>query len=1420
MSTTATTIDFSKIRTDNGSQSSAFEEFCCQLARRDSKVAEQEGAATFQRLRGAGGDGGVECLWTFIPEDGETVKWGWQSKFFWELDKSQMDKSVGAAVLNHPELTRYVFCLPFDPTGKRQGPGKSEVEKLEGYVKDWEAIAAENGAEVKFEIWFRSDLIDRLTQADPHGGLRRYWFDEPFFAAKSFEQHVMAASVSAQPRYTPYLRVTVPIYHSFSAFGQSSEWFSAIRKVSRDIIRSIRYWAVPAKSAEKIDYPADARDAVVHLRSGIDQILHQLSDIEFERIIDKANVGRFLVLANQTLQKAEECLSLCIKEVEQKHGQGTAKSALFKQFMADYNAELPTRHVDRTEQIVDALRKCVAWAETELELASTQCLLVLGRAGSGKTHAFCDLAIERLKSGAYSICLFGNQFGGATIWETFRSRLGLSAALGRDELLSALNAAAEASGNQLIIFIDALNETEQRDYWKNDLPEFIEQLKPYPFLKLSISCRTSYKEYTLPEKLDAAIIYHEGFTGVELDACNAFFDYYKLGSPQIPLLQPEFSNPLFLRLTCETLAAEGQHSFPDNIVGMGDLVDRFVKHKNEKISDQLNIDRKEKVVQLAIENLVQELINTQSLSLDWLHAKELVDSVRKGDTIDKSLFHCLIKEELLYEDSVVLPNGDSVDKVWFGFQRLSDHLIAKHCLEEYESVQDFETALAEDSWIRRLFDDLADTNFSTGIIEALFAEVPRCFGRELIQLLPAEFFHDQKLWEICVASLPWRQPETIGEEIVALLQDRFTGRWFTPVIFRVLFSLSPISSHPLGAAWLQEQLLSIPIEYRDGMLCTKFINSWENHGVVEKLIEWAFGADLAGLSGENILAWSITLSWFLSSADRRIRDHSTKALVRLLSSHPSVCKPLIEQFLGVDDDYVFERVLGACYGALLRTRNENALKETAELLLSTFFKDSNRQPHAQIRDYARLIVQLADERTLLHGVSKQSYCPPYKSAWPLKFPDENWIAEHKESSTKLPGLYQSLLGFPADFGRYTMGSALSEFRSFANRQSAAWIMKSVLDMGYPGPGCLQYDVINLSRFGGGRGRPVWAERIGKKYQWISLNRLLAHIADHEEPTLQLESRDKTIWLPAERLRDLDLSTLSKEELIAGKAWWFAGYDEAALNEGDDLTWLASTRMPVNGGPLVADPNETEYVVLSLSHSWESTEQEDRNSNEPYRSLSTSFTSFLIPNDEIKPAWKYLKARYYIHGMLPDELEFYDTFLGEYPFAVPYREWFRLLEEDPREYTVKYDLKPAANTVSCHYEHDSYTAESLTVYVPSQIFFEEQDLLWDGVGSYCTADGKPVFIYPTLYHKGPRALLVDKGYLIEFLKKHNLSLLILELQQRYCSAQADRGPNDGTRFHMFSDGKLQSEPGACFSLSPIDEYPKRRPPTRVRQKKSR
>ncbi|MBR8841083.1 MAG: hypothetical protein DSM106950_45835 [Stigonema ocellatum SAG 48.90 = DSM 106950] len=216
-------INFQHIRPYNGGLTDAFEELCCQIFHRLSDNSIQNfylpQRSQFQRFRGAGGDGGVEALW-ILPNGN---KWGLQSKYF-EKDKleasefNQMKNSLETAVNNHPEITLYIYCIPFDTTGKKaEGKrGKSQTEKLNKWKEEQLKNLKSKNINLSIEFWTESKLRDYLLAVDKEGGLRRYWFDYEVMTNDWLKKRLNDAKVQAGKRYSPKLSVNVPAFDAFN----------------------------------------------------------------------------------------------------------------------------------------------------------------------------------------------------------------------------------------------------------------------------------------------------------------------------------------------------------------------------------------------------------------------------------------------------------------------------------------------------------------------------------------------------------------------------------------------------------------------------------------------------------------------------------------------------------------------------------------------------------------------------------------------------------------------------------------------------------------------------------------------------------------------------------------------------------------------------------------------------------------------------------------------------------------------------------------------------------------------------------------------------------------------------------------------------------------------------------------------------
>jgi hypothetical protein len=225
-------IDFREIRPYEGDKHKGFEELICQLARRENYHKTGE----FRRVEGAGGDGGIEGYW--LLEDG--TEHGYQAKYFLatkDIDWSQIDKSVKAALEQHPRLTQYTIAIACDLTDRsgKVGKGKTGWEHWATHKSTWEQWVCAKGMAVEFLPWTKSELMDRLVASPANRGLVLFWFNVRLFEAAWFQNLFERAKADLGERFQPEDHVDVLLARAFDGLARSSaylrflsQWFCEI----------------------------------------------------------------------------------------------------------------------------------------------------------------------------------------------------------------------------------------------------------------------------------------------------------------------------------------------------------------------------------------------------------------------------------------------------------------------------------------------------------------------------------------------------------------------------------------------------------------------------------------------------------------------------------------------------------------------------------------------------------------------------------------------------------------------------------------------------------------------------------------------------------------------------------------------------------------------------------------------------------------------------------------------------------------------------------------------------------------------------------------------------------------------------------------------------------------------------------------
>jgi hypothetical protein len=1002
-------LNWMQLRSWDGSQNRAFEELCCQLAHAESFPA----GSRFTR-KGTP-DAGVECYWT-LPAGDEA---GWQAKFFPSVGKSQwqqLDESVKNALDKHPRLTRYTICLPFDRAdpriekkGKKQ---KSAMSEWDAHVETWTQWAKDRGVEVSFEYWGDHEISERLS-LDEHHGRHYFWFHEDRFGPQWFQQRFDEARANVGERYTPELNVDLPVARLFEGLGRTVAFRLRFLRL-RGKIGKESAWLSSATIRKEEPLYRPIADAV-------NELVGSLAVFEADDYLEPYDFSKLVQQARDAADVAYEC------------GYALEERARAEKSREAYSYE---RH--HAYQLGALLRDLAEEASfSAAHAANTRAVVLDGDAGHGKTHLLFDVADRRIGSKQPTVILLGGQFTKGDLWTQVLQLLQVDCK--RDEFLGALDAAAEARRGRALILIDALNEGDDRTIWKKGLAGFLTACARYPRISVGVTVRTPYLPDVLPDGLGEKVTRetHHGFAEHEYQATRTFFDWFGIKRPSVPLLNPEFQNPLFLKLVCKGIKDAGLTEMPKGIHGVTQMFSFLLDAVNQKLSalDHLDFDPKKRLVHNALKSIAEALATSATHLLPRDQAQAIVDAHLPGRTYNNSLFARLLSEGLLAEERV--PREDGLHEgIRFTYERLQDHQIASYLLDVHVGTDGVHAAFAADQPLGARARELA-SEWTFGLIEALAIQVPERYGVELPDELPD--VASAPMRRAFIRSLLWRQPESIGsgakKYMRGLQRDEFR------LLCDVILTVTANPDHPFNADFLDARLLRDSMPERDAWWSIYLAGEYGEHTAVDRLVEWAWSPeDKTHIDHESVRLAATALLWFLTTSHRPLRDRATKALVRLLTPRLHVLDGLLRTFRDVDDLYVRERLYAVAYGCALRSSDAAGIGNIAKHVFEDVFSGGDPTPHILLRDYARGVIERAAALNVADGLDLALARPPYKSAWRDDLPSAEELEAKYDNPPEGSGdvghaqstIYFSVAG-GGDFDRYVIGTNSHSFNWTALR---------------------------------------------------------------------------------------------------------------------------------------------------------------------------------------------------------------------------------------------------------------------------------------------------------------------------------------------------------------------------------------------------
>ena len=1025
-------LDFTRIIAGVAGQRETFEELVCQIARR----VPPNGSSEFRRIHGAGGDGGVEAVW--LLKNGEEV--GYQAKFYVTsagIDWAAIDNSVDTALSTHSAMTTMhiaIACSLTGPTRRRTNAGAPTANgwsEWDTRKAKWTANAAALGREVEFVPWTAPDLEELLTRPETIG-LSDYWFGAIELTPERLAQECQRTVDALEERYHPEDHVDVSTRSVFdgllhnAALGQAIATTRAVlvdtRRLGRrpallgsaDGARLETIDALATKLIDSMAQPPGPRDEAAY--SGWESTALELRQLLFESIEADGDLLRKVKDKDKTAP-SDGTTPIPIEE-------GNDRASL------DY-------HLHGLRKLQDAVGDVLRLtASSACRADATRFALLDGRAGSGKSHLIASEIERALASRAPALFMIGTDF---TTHGTPENQTLAHFEWGQstfDKMLGALSARAEAEGTRGLVAIDALNEGAGAALWRSTLQGFARRVLTFPNLALCVSCRREYLDHLIMPAVAqmATTVEITGFeTPADVErAARVYMDKRGIVRPATPWLNPEFSNPLFLRTTCLALQAEGRTAFPRGMRGTSEVLNFYLTSTGRHLGTSYD----------GSDVLVGPL-RSAVLALATSMADAMRDSVRRGDAhriveqafegfappASKTWLETLRFQGLLRYDpdpgtNPKDPLAVPVDVVRFSFQRFSDHLVARALLEGVPSP----AGLFEPGG--KLAFLLAEYGVAyewSGLFYALFLHFADRYGVELVDELPGGFDDWWDRWPVedaFVDSIRWRSPTAFSDRTLELL-NRLSRH--EEDITALLVELAVVEDHPWNVELLHRNLISRTIAERDAFWTVAINAAHDDPGhPLVRLTDWSLNSGAGQASDATLGLALVTLAWSCASTSARIRDTASKAVLSILATRPALAAPLFERFTGCDDPYVVERLYAALYGAALRTLDPATLGKFASVAWRNCF-EGGAPVHLLARDYARGTIELAVSVGSCDPSVDLVRCrPPYGST-PPSFSVTKARVDARGERVGARSILSSCYDDLADFGRYVLEGRVHRF---------------------------------------------------------------------------------------------------------------------------------------------------------------------------------------------------------------------------------------------------------------------------------------------------------------------------------------------------------------------------------------------------------
>lgn len=985
---------------------------------------------------------------------------------------------------------------------------------------------------------------------------------------------------------------------------------------------------------------------------------------------------------------------------------------------------------------------------------------IIADAGSGKTQMAAQLTASQEERPA-GILLHGRNLNkGASLNDLAKSFLiNGSPVSSMENLLAALDSAAKRSKCRLPIIIDGLNEAENPKNWREPLASLQETLKRYPnvlmvctlrtgerkrerhnFAKSNINERESFAVQSLPTEVQK--IEYDGFGEDVEEAIEKYFKYFRISTEDAEIPLDLLGHPLTLRIFCEVTNSKRDKEVIVNhfSYSLSVLLEKYIDNICNRIAQMNNLEFSFETqdVQNAIYVLGIELWKGKTREVSEFQFRNIVNDTNRP--WNSSIVNLFAQEGVLFRNPGEEPGQYVLTPT---YDALGGYLIANSLL--LKNKKDYECEWLKNKDFEYSFIGQDNHQLSNDIFKSLVALFPRRFnGKQLWKYVR------KNLKKAALAFINEVEAEFIDNATVSALKElMLENEKIRNSMFYHLRKFRFALNHPLNSEFLDSFLNKLTITDRD--LCW---SEWLRKNKRELFSEISNKEDDITMQTRQTVLQVKWYNWYLTSTDHELRDHATRIIYSIGVKYPEVLFSICLETLQINDPYVKDRLLAACYGVTMARQNDWLDDSFVSVILPKFaieiynnmfsFNANCMTTHILTRDYAKRIIQIS----MLHKPNLFTEVEQER----LNF--SNIVGEHSEWGLEIDEISpRKESPFHMDFENYTIGGLVPNRRNYDYNNTEyknirAQILWRIKQLGWTYELFKDIDSsINNDRYSYRMGMDTRRlDRYAKKYSWIAYYEMFGRLKDQGK----LGSVGDRAFYP-----ELDPSfpkQATKIKIIEN--------DFLGESTSDNEDWMNESNPEVLEYVQITDLVQKQGLWIMLDGYMI---QADKKKG---RKISCVFRSFLVNDVEVDQLYDYLVKS---NPELPAKPIIHNTFGGEIPWCetfpenddtnftfvsseknITQKEFIDFVVKNP-VIDYKWDIsKSAANVL----EHAVTLSKSIASNL--NLIGQPQTLdLFSKEGDQATIN---LSDYSSDYNNTQSFFYIREDYLQSYLKKNNLQLI--------------------------------------------------------------